>query len=337
MYDEGMSDWRVYSAEQSTGHDRQLTDVEECQALVEEATASDWFKESFPDAAPIEVVLGGHETPENGHIWSFARQHGYPCPTNWTVSLHPNMFSARIVLHELAHCVAPIYIAEKVDAWQRSKHRVHGGCFTAALGVITDHMLPGDEGELAEAYRHFEAPVVTSEELREQLAAQPAIFDNEEAHYAETMKQSAEIDARYEAEHGEPPRWVIPETPWGFNLEMLRRDRRRRIEGRLISKKLVAESVSKVMPCKVAHITALEKSRQRPDDPNQLKRAMLMVIFLGTDPIWVRYQMGLTRWDCGGITMRQARTMNWRWAKFVTHINRLQAERPPRWFVEGGR
>lgn len=346
MYDEGLSDWRVYSAEHSIGHDRQLADVEECQSLVKEATSSDWFQDWFPHAAPIQVVLGGQETPENNQIWSFAQQRGSPRPKEWRISLHPKMFTARIVLHKLAHCVSPVYVSETIanryrrdipDAMLRSKHRIHGGCFTAALGVITDHMLPGDLGELADAYRHFEAPIVTLEELRDQLAGQPAILDDEEAFYALRAKESAEIDARYEAEHGEPPKWVIPQGWWGLDLEMMRKDPRRRIDGRLVSKKLVAESISKVMPCKVSHLTALEASRKRPEDPDQLKRAMLMMIFLATDPIWVRYNMGLTRWDCGGITMREARTVNWRWAKTVTDLNRLQRERPPRWFVEGGR
>ncbi|MBB5161573.1 hypothetical protein [Mycobacterium sp. AZCC_0083] len=345
-YDEGISDWRVYSAEHAVGHDRQL-DAEECQALVEKAMSSDWFHDWFPDAPPIEMIVGGQETPEIEHIWSYAQPHGYPRPTKWTISLHPRMLTARVVLHELAHCVAPIYVEEELknpgrrrgvpDAMMRRKHRIHGEFFTAALGVITDNMLPGDDGQLARAYRHYEAPISTLHALREQLAGQPAILQDEEAFHDELAKDSAEIDATYEAEHGEPPKWVIPKTPWGFNLEMLRRDRRRRIDGRLISKKLVAEGIAKVTPCTPAHITALEKSRERPEDPEQLKRAMLMAIFLATDPIWVRYNMRLTRWDCGGITMKQARTVNWRWAKMVTHMNKLQREMPPRWYVEGER
>jgi hypothetical protein len=111
----------------------------------------------------------------------------------------------------------------------------------------------------------------------------------------------------------------------------------RRVDGRQVSKKLVAQAISKVNPCTVPHITALEKSRERPEDPTQLKRAMFTGIFLAIDPIWARYNLQLTRWDCGGITMMQARTINWRWAKVVSHINKLGREMPPRWRVEGER
>ena len=64
---------------------------------------------------------------------------------------------------------------------------------------------------------------------------------------------------------------------------------------------------------------------------------MLATIVLGFDPIWTRYNLGLTRWDCGGITMKQARLMNGSWYKLVSRMNKQLKERPSRWFVEGGR
>lgn len=341
-YEQGLSDWRVYSAEESVGHDRTL-DLEECQALVDEATSSSWWRTWFPDATPIAVAVGGHEYARVGLIASYASPRGYPRPTQWTISLHPQMLTVRILLHELAHCVAPIYVAEELngrrrgvpDATLRRKHRTHGGCFTAALSVITDNMFAEDGGQLTHAYRHYEAPIDSFDELRAQIAGQPAILDDEEAFHEELRRDQAEIEAAYVAEHGQSGQWVVPETPWGLYFEMMRR--RRRSDGRVVSKKAVAEQISKVMPTSVRHITALEQARERPEDSDQLKRAMLMTIFLGADPIWVRYNLLLTRWDCGGITLRQARTVNWRWAKLVSHLNKLGREMPPRWAVQGAR
>lgn len=336
-YAQGISDWRVYSAEQSVGHDRDV-DLAQCQAFVEEARSSDWWAEWFPDTPPIEVVIGGHEHPDVGVIGSHASPHGHPRVTKWTISLHPKMITVRVLLHEIAHCVAPHYVAEQLSdgVWQRREHLIHGACFAGSLSVITDNTLPGDDGELAVAYQHFKAPVATREELREQLVAQPAIIDADEAFDAEIRRDQEEIDARYVADHGKQPEWKIPVFNWGDNIEFRRRDRRA-VDGRMISQRSLAEHISQVMPCTPRHISMLEKCEHRPDDPVQLKRAMLATIVLGFDPIWTRYNLGLNRWDCGDITMKQARLMNGNWAKLVTGMNRQLRGRPPRWAVEGGR
>jgi hypothetical protein len=161
-YEQGLSDWRVYSAEQAVGHDRNLT-LEQCQQLVEEARASTWWHDWFPDAPPIEVVQGGDESPELGLRSSFAAPHSsYLQPTKWTISLHPQMQTTRVLLHGMAHCVQPRYVVEEIknrwrrelvdDALLRRTHLTHGECFTAALAVITDNILPGDNGQLSTAF-----------------------------------------------------------------------------------------------------------------------------------------------------------------------------------------
>jgi hypothetical protein len=342
-YDQGVSDWRVYAAEQSVGYDRDVN-LEECQDILDEARSSDWWQDWFPYAPPIEVEVGGHEYPDVDVIGSHAQPHDRPRRSNWTISLHPKMMTARVLLHGIAHCVAPHYVSENGDRrrsgsdryWERRNHLTHGACFAGAMSVITDYMLPSATGELAVAYEHFEAPVATPEELREQLVAQPAIIDDEEEFYAEIERQQEAIDARYVAEHGKQPEWKIPVFTWGDNIEFRRRDRRG-IDGRMISQRRLAEHISQVMPCSPRHISMLEKSDHRPEEPDQLKRAMLATIVLGFDPIWTRYNLGLNRWDCGGITMKQARLMNGSWYKLVSRMNKQLRGRPPRWSVEGGR
>lgn len=171
-YEQGLSDWRVYSAEQAVGHDRDLT-IEECRQLVEDAAATAWWREWFSNTAPINVVEGGDETPELELRSSYAQPQSYPRADGWTISLHPGMPTARVLLHELTHCVAPQYVVEDIGPRRRNgkllvishrQHLTHGPFFTAALAVITDNLLPGDNGELAAALAHFEARAASSDE-----------------------------------------------------------------------------------------------------------------------------------------------------------------------------
>ncbi|QLL08999.1 hypothetical protein [Mycobacterium vicinigordonae] len=345
-YDEGVSDWRLYSAEQSVGHDRVLT-IEECEALVDEAVASEWFKDWFPDTPPIRVVLGGGDWSEQNAGYSFAQASGQGYVVRaieWVISMHPRMLSARVLLHELAHCVQPVYIAEELTQYSdfpleyaRRKHRKHGAFFAATMSVITDNMLPGDEGQLADAYDFFEAPCATYDELREQLVAQPEIIDAQEAMYDEMVRESRERDEEYRTEFGKCPEIRIPQIPWGWTLLDLRRQYHRRAGGRLVSQERLAEEIRKVTPCTTRQIRAIEQARKRPDDPALLKIAMLITIYVGLDPIWTRYNMLLTRWGCGSITLKEARLLNPGWAKLVSKMNKQLRERPPRWKVAGDR
>lgn len=344
-FENGVSDWRVYSAEHAVGHDEKL-DAGGAVATVERATSSDWWAAWFPHSTPIEVVIGGRESVESegGHRWSFAGPKTYPKPTGYLISIHPEMLTARVLLHELAHCVAPHFIVEELEQYSdfpiessRRRHRSHGSFFTATLSLITDNMLPGDDGQLAAAYKHFEVPIASQEELRQQLLGQPEAEDAQQAFWDETRRESEERRAEHLAKTGEPLRELVPTMDWGFNLHIMRKEHHRRVGGRMLSMKKLAEEISAVTPCTAKHISELEHAKKRPEDPAQLKRAMSMTIYLGMDPIWVRYNLWLTRWDCGGITLKDARVLNPGWAKLVSKMNRQLKQMPPRWVVEGER
>ena len=174
-YEQGLTDWRVYSAEQAVGADDPL-DVAQAQRLIDDAAATRWWQTWFRHAPAIEVVEGGQQHPEQGLISSFAYPDRHPMPDKWTISLHPKMTSTRVVLHELAHCVAPSLYStgEKFGCgtpYPPSRHRHHGPYFAATLQVITDQVFGHrDAGELAGALRHFEAPTAGLEDLRAELA-----------------------------------------------------------------------------------------------------------------------------------------------------------------------
>jgi hypothetical protein len=292
---------------------------------------------------PIEVIEGGREDPEHG-LYSYSYPNRHAQPDKWTISLHPAMLSMRVVLHELAHCLAPSLYSDGQTfgcgtPYPPALHSFHGPYFTATLQVITDQLFgQRHAGELAGALKHFEAPTAELDDLRTELAKQPALH----AQLQEMMDRGRRIDeelrAEYENEHGEAPREPqIPAWRWGIYLMLRRRDYHRRAGGRLLSQKRLAQVVSGVHPCTARHISQLENSAARPEDPAQLKRAMSVAIHLGLDPIWTRYVLGLTRWDCGDVTMDEARTLNPDWADLVEHMNELLQQMPRRWHDPGGR
>ena len=343
LYQQGLTDWRVYSAEHAVGEDEPI-DIAHAQQLIADAAAAQWWQAWFPHATAIEVVEGGAEHPEQeGRISSFSYPNRRAQPDKWIISLHPKMLSTRVVLHELAHCLAPSLYSDGQSyacgtPYPPTEHRHHGPYFTATLQVITDQLFAHrDAGELAGALRHFEAPTAELEDLRAELARQPALH----AELKELQDHSRRMDEENRAaavERGEePPELWIPPWHWGFHLMMRRRDYHRSAGGRLLSQKRFAEIISAVHPCAGWHISELEHSRSRPEDPAQLKRAMAATIYLGFDPIWTRFILGLTRWDCGDITMDEARTLNSAWADLVDHMNELQRQMPPRWYVDGAR
>lgn len=185
---------------------------------------------------------------------------------------------------------------------------------------------------LTEAYAFFGVDVATPSELECALAAEPAIYEAREHIAAELRRLDAET-AQRSVGPGQPPGTVrIPTIGWGEWLRLLRRDTRGSPN---LSQVAAATRISEVFPCTARHLSELERAAVKPTSPDQLTRAMLLTILCGADPIWTRYNYGLTRWECGGITMDQARVLNAGWADLVDHMNDLVKQRPPRWDVPG--
>ena len=108
LYQQGLTDWRVYSAEHAVGEDEPI-DIAHAQQLIADAAAAQWWQAWFPHATAIEVVEGGAEHPEQeGRISSFSYPNRRAQPDKWIISLHPKMLSTRVVLHELAEETASL-------------------------------------------------------------------------------------------------------------------------------------------------------------------------------------------------------------------------------------
>lgn len=331
MFEIALGDWRVYSAEQAVGTD-EVVDVLGAQQLVKDLTSTDWWRHWFADTPPIEVVLGGAEHPEHSLVSSYAQSDSLARPTKCAISLHPTMLTRRTVLHEVAHCAAPSLRSQGVDSegeqWPPTRTPPHGPLFTATLQVITDRCFGDtDNGELLWALKHFEAPIADHDDLRAEVARQP-----------ELQRQLQGLYDRMEEERRTSPVPLhIPKFTWGDQFEFSRRDYHRYRGGRLLSQAALAAKISQVHPCTARHISRIENAAQAPDDADQLKRAMLAAIFLGFDPIWTRHTLGLTRWDCGDISLEEARLLNGGWADLVAHMNALLEQMPPHWVMEGSR
>lgn len=117
LYQQGLTDWRVYSAEHAVGEDEPI-DVAQAQRLIDDAATKSWWQEWFPHATAIEIAEGGDE--QEGQISSFAYSNRRVQPDKWTISLHPKMLSTRGVLHELAHCLAPSLYSDGESLWLRN-------------------------------------------------------------------------------------------------------------------------------------------------------------------------------------------------------------------------
>ena len=120
--------------------------------------AGDWFQICFPATAPIEVSVGGRDDRDVELISSYATPWGYLRPTKWLISIHPKMFTARVLFHELAHCLQPVY--ERAD------------CRAPRM--------PGRGESCSPPAQRDEAPLAIQDALSEQFLAQPAILNDEE-------------------------------------------------------------------------------------------------------------------------------------------------------------
>ena len=87
----------VYDAEEATSRGRQFANIEDVQAFVDSVTASDWWTESYPDVARIDVVKQRENSPCIGTITGNIGK----------IALNTYGFCERVILHEVAHTVEP--------------------------------------------------------------------------------------------------------------------------------------------------------------------------------------------------------------------------------------
>lgn len=268
----------------------------------------------------------------SGEAVSYARPNAGHLPTRWQVSIHPGMLNDLVVLHELAHCIAPRWSLslKRRRAGQlpsHARHRAHGAGFAGAMAELVGEFGDGAvHDELRVAYNHFDVSAMTLDEYREAVR-QSLVAEQDLTRAQQEWATSAESKPRPEPP---PGGWRIPEWLWGETIRNARHH-----AGRVGMDRL-AGIVSQIERCTRTDIRAVENSKDLPENIRSRRIAMCMAVALGLDPIYMRHQMGLTRWECG-IELDDLKAINPGWVDLVNTMNQQLAERPPKWLVDGDR
>lgn len=339
-----LTQWRVYSAEQSLAPGQEFESLEEASAYLWWVQSTRWWKTTFPDAPRIAVQLGGNANG-SGEIQSYARA---VADDEWEISLHPRMMNAIVLLHEVAHCIAPRMQGNitqiRRDRLSFGNHHHHGPYFRSAFASLAQRYKIGvDPHELRRAYEHFE---LDTPDLDALMAARAHSAEVELA-VAEMWRRTedrwatdSERDARrIETSAGDEestaaggattPR--IPLDCWGDWLWLSRKHFSPKI-----SQKRLAEGVSPLVKCSPRDVARLERLKVAPDNLIDIQRCVAFVAVMGLDPVWAETHKGLAAGE-KTITLDALEPIAAEWVANVRHLNELLEARPPRWVADGDR
>lgn len=351
-FPQDLTQWRVYSAEQSLPPGQQFENVDEATTYLWWVQSTRWWKTTFPGAPTITLEIGGNS---NGYeAQSFAHQTG---AGEWKVSLHPRMMNAIVLLHEVAHCVAPTKEGniKQIEKGKLSfgNHHHHGPFFRAALAALAERYQVGvDPNELRRAYEHFELETPSLEELTEarahsidveralaemwerherEWASNPKRIEMEERaerareeHRAELAAKGVDLDSDRTDGSWRPGSW------WGDWLWLARRHDNRTSQRRL------AEMVRPVVRCSPRDVARLERLREPPASTLDWQRCLAFVAVLGLDPVWAETHYGVAAGETS-LSLERLEVVAPEWVGVVRHLNDLLAARPPRWEAPGDR
>lgn len=345
-FPQDLTQWRVYSAEQSVPAGEQFETIDEAQTFVWWVQSTPWWSATFPDAPRIRIELGGNSN-RHGDIQSYAHE---TAANEWTVSLHPRMMNALVVLHEVAHCVAPRHHGnvKKISrgVLDLRDHHAHGEYFRAALATLAERFKIGvDPGDLRRAYTHFEletadldALIKARQHSAEVEQAWAETWNRYQQKWAEDPKLNALREKRAEAarEAGDdagngPDGGWIPQERWGDWIWLMRRHFRPKH-----TQKQLAEQVSPLVKCTARDVARLEHSEYAPDDVNDRLRCLALVAAMGIDPVWAETYKGLTPGE-STLSLDSLESIAPDWVATVRRLNALLEARPPRWEAPGDR
>lgn len=323
-------EYLTMSAEYSIRH-APLPDIAAARALIARARRSAWFRRGFPEVRRIEVGSGG-DTYDTGWIRSWT-DHAYWSPDRFRISIHPAQLNDVVVLHELAHVIAPQWTGdlERIRSGRDFARRApdHGAEYLAMLvEVLRRFGPPGLSDDLRDAHAHFG---VRACGLDEAMAARQSSSEIEALHRSWTEQVQAESQehaaAAAAALAGRPVPSVpvaLRELPWGWWLL----DLRRYGPGRHFGRAALAAHISQVEPCTERDIRAIERSPARPEDLRLHRIALLCAAAIGIDPLRMRTELGLVRWECD-LELEDVGRVAPDWAAHVQSMNDLIRARPP--------
>lgn len=335
--------WRVYSAEQSLPEGEKFESLDDAQTYLWWVLSTRWWKFTFPDAPHITLELGGDGDIENRA--SYARS---VTDTRSVISLHPNMMNAIVLLHEVAHCVAPRSYGDirKINQGKvvLNRHHPHGDMFRAAFCALAERYKIGvDPEELRRAYAHFELDVPDLDALQvartHSVEAELANTQMWERHnrewatdekYARHREKIAELEAERE-ESGESTEIRIPTTLWGDWIWLTRGHFRPKV-----SQKRLADEVTPIVKCSVRDVARLERLKDPPKTLRDIQICLSFVAAMGLDPVWAETHKQLAPGETT-LTLEKLDRIAADWVADVRHLNALLKTRPPRWEAQGDR
>lgn len=342
-FPQDLTQWRVYSAEQSVAVGSTFDTIGDAQAFLWWVQSTAWWAATFPGAPGITATLGGGSNAD-GDIQSFAAP---ASAGDWTISLHPRMLNALVVLHEVAHCVAPQRYGDikrlRRGAIDLREHHPHGPYFRAALAALAHRYKIGvDPDELRRAYAHFELETPDLEALqraREHSAEVDAVWAEVWEEHERRWAADPELIARRQrllpALPEVPPEAaapIIPRELWGDWILTMRRHARRT----MVSQARLAGLVDPVVHCTPRDVARLERLAEPPATEIDRARCLAFIAVLEVDPVWAETHHGLAAGQTT-LTLEALEPIAPNWVELVRHLNGLLETRPPRWFADGDR
>jgi hypothetical protein len=325
--------WRVYAAEQSTGLGQRFESVCALERFVQRVVGSRWWRKRYAEVGPITVES---VNVIDGPAMAFAQAAGSKFGGGYRVVFEPSALTEAVTLHELAHCLQPIWVGDEAQLRSRQRHiefvhpDPHSAYYARAhVDLVAEFLSDRQHSDLLDAYRHFEVDVAEDIELAESRRLSELFGQR---HTAEQERAEEERAAHQESYTG-----IVPSIDWGDWMKMLRR-RSARTDGKRgsWSRTGIVEAVRPIGRYTIADVSALEASPTLPDDARLRRLAMAAAAAYDLDPVWARTALGLARWDCG-IELDELSLINADWTARVEHLNSLIEGRPPLWQLDGER
>ncbi len=329
--------WRAYAAEHSLRPQRAFRTFNAARDFALQVTSSSLWRNLVDHPHTLEVV----RAPYRAHQSWFERDRRFRF-TRASLAIHPKMRHPLNLLHELAHGAAPNYryVTGRSDSLVPSHAGLHphGSLWASTFVQLAAEFAADQRQALVDAYTHYGVPIVDDD----QLAA--AVAESRRAeHEIEAWDDALAADARPLL------RSILdnvrdPAEPFVTSADLSEALTRLMIQttgwkaGDPYDDAVIptAAALDRVLACSAADLNevlehrTVQDLRAHAEDGRLEQVALAAAIHHGLDPIWLRTDIGLTRWDAG-LTHDQVHQLNPDWAALVHHLDQLYRARPSRW------